>query len=101
MTHLCCFFKQNPAYEMRISDWSSDVCSSDLRDAPRIGQGRRPCEHRPSPPARGVICETSRLGFALAPAAAALGAEADFLGQRAPLFGIVGRDHRIDRKSVV
>src|SRR3546814_7303430 len=23
-------FKQKPAYEMRISDWSSDVCSSDL-----------------------------------------------------------------------
>src|SRR3546814_2391412 len=30
------FFKQKTAYEMRISDWSSDVCSSDLR-----GQGRR------------------------------------------------------------
>src|SRR3546814_3241409 len=31
---LCCFFfffKQKTAYEMRISDWSSDVCSSDLR----------------------------------------------------------------------
>src|SRR3546814_1158467 len=30
------FFKQKTAYEMRISDWSSDVCSSDLRiaDAP-------------------------------------------------------------------
>src|SRR3546814_5567892 len=27
----CCFFKQKTAYEMRISDWSSDVCSSDLR----------------------------------------------------------------------
>src|SRR3546814_11211152 len=26
----CVFFKQNTAYEMRISDWSSDVCSSDL-----------------------------------------------------------------------
>src|SRR3546814_4423918 len=28
----CCFvfFKQKTAYEMRISDWSSDVCSSDL-----------------------------------------------------------------------
>src|SRR3546814_10362279 len=26
------FFKQNTAYEMRISDWSSDVCSSDLVD---------------------------------------------------------------------
>src|SRR3546814_6938610 len=25
-----CFFKQRTAYEMRISDWSSDVCSSDL-----------------------------------------------------------------------
>src|SRR3546814_3336801 len=33
---LCCyfffFFKQKTAYEMRISDWSSDVCSSDLTD---------------------------------------------------------------------
>src|SRR3546814_4094060 len=25
------FFKQKTAYEVRISDWSSDVCSSDLR----------------------------------------------------------------------
>src|SRR3546814_8802212 len=29
--HLFFFFKQKTAYEMRISDWSSDVCSSDLR----------------------------------------------------------------------
>src|SRR3546814_13527353 len=29
--HMCLFFfKQKTAYEMRISDWSSDVCSSDL-----------------------------------------------------------------------
>src|SRR3546814_14621127 len=27
------FFKQKTAYEMRISDWSSDVCSSDLNEA--------------------------------------------------------------------
>src|SRR3546814_4489536 len=27
------FFKQKTAYEMRISDWSSDVCSSDLTQA--------------------------------------------------------------------
>src|SRR3546814_10762866 len=26
------FFKQKTAYEMRISDWSSDVCSSDLEE---------------------------------------------------------------------
>src|SRR3546814_3767061 len=29
---MCVFFKQKTAYEMRISDWSSDVCSSDLLD---------------------------------------------------------------------
>src|SRR3546814_6072042 len=29
------FFKQKTAYEMRISDWSSDVCSSDLRSFPK------------------------------------------------------------------
>src|SRR3546814_10079687 len=29
------FFKQKTAYEMRISDWSSDVCSSDLSDVER------------------------------------------------------------------
>src|SRR3546814_13069218 len=29
------FFKQKTAYEMRISDWSSDVCSSDLLEAQR------------------------------------------------------------------
>src|SRR3546814_19779271 len=39
------FFKQKTAYELRISDWSSDVCSSDL-----YGNGRRaattPCVRR-------------------------------------------------------
>src|SRR3546814_15737297 len=30
------FFKQKTAYEMRISDWSSDVCSSDLKRNYRI-----------------------------------------------------------------
>src|SRR3546814_2813665 len=31
------FFKQKTAYEMRISDWSSDVCSSDLGTSERSG----------------------------------------------------------------
>src|SRR3546814_8992507 len=31
------FFKQKTAYEMRISDWSSDVCSSDLFIAVALG----------------------------------------------------------------
>src|SRR3546814_19029906 len=30
LVYLFFFFKQKTAYEMRISDWSSDVCSSDL-----------------------------------------------------------------------
>src|SRR3546814_15318134 len=30
MTDFVLFFKQKTAYELRISDWSSDVCSSDL-----------------------------------------------------------------------
>src|SRR3546814_8044653 len=33
------FFKQKTAYEMRISDWSSEVCSSDLAGCRRIGTG--------------------------------------------------------------
>src|SRR3546814_5468029 len=32
MRDFVCFVKQKTAYEMRISDWSSDVCSSDLVD---------------------------------------------------------------------
>src|SRR3546814_2650165 len=53
------FFKQKTAYEMRISDWSSDVCSSDLLPAgPRQGQDRQRHQqqfgaqrHRSRPPA--------------------------------------------------
>src|SRR3546814_4400358 len=47
------FFKQKTAYEMRISDWSSDVCSSDLHQdqRERDGRVRCPAQHR------GVIAE--------------------------------------------
>src|SRR3546814_7090666 len=40
------FFKQKTAYEMRISDWSSDVCSSDLAvlDWLDAGQGANPLD---------------------------------------------------------
>src|SRR3546814_4526983 len=42
------FFKQKTAYEMRISDWSSDVCSSDLRGLLRH---RAPAPAQPGPDA--------------------------------------------------
>src|SRR3546814_5538629 len=44
---VCFFFKQKTAYDMRISDWSSDVCSSDLslshwfRAHPKLGMRDR------------------------------------------------------------
>src|SRR3546814_10843798 len=34
------FFKQKTAYEMRISDWSSDVCSSDLQGQSASSDGQ-------------------------------------------------------------
>src|SRR3546814_1715116 len=67
------FFKQKTAYEMRISDWSSDVCSSDLpdRQEPWAGKDGRACRRtRPRPRRRPVLrrgqgsarCEARRAG---------------------------------------
>src|SRR3546814_12054320 len=44
------FFKHKTAYEMRISDWSSDVCSSDLGLEEAM---RRALEHEAGEPPRG------------------------------------------------
>src|SRR3546814_7577287 len=64
------FFKQKTAYEMRISDWSSDVCSSDLERAhPAERAGARAGALQPRP---GAV----RLrGLARPPGAAAQGRE--------------------------
>src|SRR3546814_17888236 len=66
----CClcffFFKQKTAYEMRISDWSSDVCSSDLRSRHRarwIAPSRGAPRSRPSP-ARSAGYEKRGAAFA-------------------------------------
>src|SRR3546814_7121318 len=72
------FFKQKTAYEMRISDWSSDVCSSDL------GAGRRGREPG------NTISQTLQAGMKYA--------------QNAALAGILTWGETIpmrDRKSVV
>src|SRR3546814_9404109 len=57
------FFKQKTAYEMRISDWSSDVCSSDLAIDRQL--------HRPIPPPRvgASECNASTLLLRAADAA--------------------------------
>src|SRR3546814_6495386 len=50
------FFKQKTAYEMRISDWSSDVCSSDLFDILRTAPPLDP------QPIRKTACAAGRAG---------------------------------------
>src|SRR3546814_9020898 len=49
----CFFFKQKTAYEMRISDWSSDVCSSDPAAGGGCGGTRSACagDRQPEPEA--------------------------------------------------
>src|SRR3546814_15470445 len=61
------FFKQKTAYEMRISDWSSDVCSSDLGTAPADGHRRRHPGRRCIWPAELLRIGVGRLAHAAAP----------------------------------
>src|SRR3546814_6455697 len=60
------FFKQKTAYEVRISDWSSDVCSSDLLQRRAIEdrhladvRARKREEHRARRAARADDCDSS------------------------------------------
>src|SRR3546814_2096063 len=69
------FFKQKTAYEMRISDWSSDVCSSDLG-----GGGQRARDAYLACPVLDLDFRKLRV--------------VEQLGERA-------NERRIDRKSVV
>src|SRR3546814_2917118 len=83
MLSICFFFcKQKTAYEMRISDWSSDVCSSDLtqgrpaqprgaapRSAPALGQLRldRPGRRLPGQADQGQARRAAVAAVAQAP----------------------------------
>src|SRR3546814_13610025 len=73
------FFKQKAAYEMRMSDWSSDVCSSDL------GGTLSP----------GTASANSRASVPSSDAGSGKGTDMNIL-----LVGSGGREHA-DRKSVV
>src|SRR3546814_16564657 len=55
------FFKQKTAYEMRISDWSSDVCSSDLLVAVPASRGSYRIQ-----PIDGAASQPGRIGSARA-----------------------------------
>src|SRR3546814_2296408 len=50
------FFKQKTAYEMRISDWSSDVCSSDLPISFQVLRAQLPAPWRQGRYGNGAPC---------------------------------------------
>src|SRR3546814_4853139 len=56
------FFKQKTAYELRISDWSSDVCSSDLFRNSRVWRVRI----RPADGAFQLLCDGENRRFTTA-----------------------------------
>src|SRR3546814_10200036 len=75
------FFKQKTAYELRISDWSSDVCSSDLcADHDGVAERLR----RDTDTARDDARLAAAAGAGLQRAALAAGAGAEIAGHRRP-----------------
>src|SRR3546814_3077258 len=83
------FFKQKTAYEMRISDWSSDVCSSDLAQRQIVVRVHSALRFRFKYPVIGLEARTDTVHVERA---AAVG---DINAMRAIAF------HQRDRKSVV
>src|SRR3546814_1353254 len=79
------FFKQKTAYEMRISDWSSDVCSSDLRVLPIVVKA-----HDPVDPAAGQRGQTHFLARHFRPLVLAA-ADVDQRSRRIAAVEIIAR----------
>src|SRR3546814_9653295 len=77
------FFKQKTAYEMRISDWSSDVCSSDLKRSPRCRL--KPGTTAPWEPLRARILHPNPAGH--------MGSQGDVSGGR---WRRLGPDARLE-----
>src|SRR3546814_2282694 len=90
------FFKQKTAYEMRISDWSSDVCSSDLHLAGDVAGSRQAQEGDGGGNLLGLADAAQR-------GAVEYLVQVIRVGQRGlrALGADVPRRHRVDRKSVV
>src|SRR3546814_18058063 len=97
LTLLVFFFKQRTAYELRISDWSSDVCSSDLHVA-AVGVALDLAE--PAAPARRVV----RAAAAVEPGGHRMAAaEVGDARQEAGFEGLprrLGRQHAPERGAI-
>src|SRR3546814_2198898 len=100
------FFKQKTAYEMRISDWSSDVCSSDIGAEDRTRDARHADRHHGEQLRRGQpgeIGPDDQRRFGLADKDVRGGAEAfdlgdagDFLDRAADPF-----DHQLHDAEII
>src|SRR3546814_13749559 len=103
------FFKQKTAYEMRISDWSSDVCSSDLLHreirARQERQGRTVRRRHARRHDRGAVGEGARPEILLTDqgqAGLVRGQDGGRAGRQRKARRVpAGTPERIDRKSYV
>src|SRR3546814_5607201 len=90
------FFKQKTAYEMLISDWSSDVCSSDLA----ITDRKKDIVIRGGENISSREVEDLLLRIPGVREAAAVGYPDDRLGERVCAYLIVEDDLAIDRAAI-
>src|SRR3546814_2870745 len=94
------FFKQKTAYELRISDWSSDVCSSDLSNRPRRQGAIRRSAALPARPALPAPEPRAPLGAPTAVRQRHRDATACPACRRAPACGTTRRRRRgTDRRG--
>src|SRR3546814_16391533 len=91
---MCFFFKQKTAYEMRISDWSSDVCSSDLEDDSGSGVEERGSR------ADGVLEVLGEAAVAIDPGEGSLDDPAAWMDDEPGLIGEFADDPDDDRGGV-
>src|SRR3546814_16422908 len=108
-----CFFKQKTAYEMRSSDWSSDVCSSDLHVEVRIERELRAAHRLPQPHViaaallrrlqEGVVGEvqSTRVHVGVDRRAAAIDQAAQLVEAVAMVGMGVGEQHGVERGDAV
>src|SRR3546814_1328167 len=99
----CYFFKQKTAYEVRISDWSSDVCSSDLANRWHDRCLHLSGYHAPATCPQEIFCRPSVTAVAIVAQPGAHHEHTQATRIHPDRIDDRGRDHRHsgDRKSVV
>src|SRR3546814_7943494 len=96
-----CFCKQETAYEMRISDWSSDVCSSDLQFAMLNPVASRVGERRPSATiSNGAASLVPSASVSVTPCAS-IARDTTAAGIESPASGARSEEHTSELQSLM